>query len=98
MVDPQKNRVESHSIEMDGKFFYDTVYPLIMNNVKHMAKDKLADYQEKSKEKFPNKLQKVTPMSMFQDDKAAPQNKRSREEKADPTVTDEHNKVARLVM
>lgn len=59
-----RKAIESHSIEMDGKFFYHTLYPLIKEQIVHMPEEQLAVYQKKSEKNFPSALKKDPEVSM----------------------------------
>ncbi|MBI2785267.1 MAG: hypothetical protein HYX60_02720 [Legionella longbeachae] len=61
-------KIESHSIELDGKFFYTSVFPKIKAAIAKMDEEKLlSPYQHLSMELFPEEIQKlgVSLMGMF---------------------------------
>ncbi len=50
--------LERHSIEVDGKFFYEKIFPQLKAHVNNMPSDKLDNYREASKEFLEEKAAK----------------------------------------
>lgn len=67
--EPRGEKKERHAIEMDGAFFYNTLFPLIKQHIEQMSQATLAPYQELSQDTFISSpmqpLRRVSGHSMF---------------------------------